>query len=363
MNTAARTVCLAAALASACSTGPRRIDDAVDPHVYAHIQDPECEAAWQRACAAIAKGDDTGALADLVLVARRCPDLVRAHLAYQDAARRLGGAAEQAMVDFYVQMPEGRTPVAAYCKARLPHQTAYAQFNALTAILARDPSFAWAHLSLARVERGRGRYLPSLDSYEAALVYDSQLFEARLERAQVRAELGRYAEAANDYRAYLASRADDVQAARDFVTLLLYRLGAVDEAMSLLDALEAKLPGDLTLRMDRAAALWRSRRARESAETYYKILCDAPQMRRAALNLGLLYYEVLAKDEAQRATFWPPARAAFRWFLNGNEPADGHEQFERMVGVPFRMANIADALGPEPLQAVKLDDMRWPSSG
>jgi tetratricopeptide (TPR) repeat protein len=362
MNAAVRALWVAAVL-GACSTGPRRIDDAVDPNVYTRIQDPACEAAWQRARAAIACGDDTAALTDLVFVARGCPDLVRAHLAYQDAARRLGGAAEQAMVDFYVQMPEGKTPVAAYCKARLPHQTAYAQFNALSAILARDPSFAWAHLSLARVERGRGRYLPALDSYESALVYDAQMFEARLERAQVLNELGRYPEAAVDYKAYLANRSDDVQATRDYVSLLLYRLGRVDEAIELLGALEAKFAGDLTLRMDRAAALWRSRRAKESAEAYFAILRDAPSTRRAALNLGLLYFEVLPRDDVQRDLYWPRARAAFRWFLQGNEPADGHEQFERMIGVPFRMAIIADKLGPEPLQAVKLDDLRWPTSG
>ena len=348
------------ALLAACTGAPRRVDNAVDPALYAAIQDPACAAAWPRATAAMAKGDDAAALPDLLVVTRGCPDFVRAHIAYQDVARRRGGADAQAMVDYYARLPEGATPVAAYLKARLPDQTAYAQFNALKAILARDPSFAWAHLSLARVERGRGHFLPALDSYAQAAVYDPQLHEARLERAQVLAELGRYAEAAVDYKAYLADRGDDVAAARDYVTLLLYRLGRVDEALQYLGELEQRLPDDLTVRMDRAAALWRSKRPQESVAAYLEVLRRAPQMRRAALNIGLLYYEVLPQNDAQRQQFWPRARAAFRWFLDGNEPADGHEQFERTLGVPFRLAVIADKLGPEPLQAVRLSDLAWP---
>lgn len=346
----------------ACTTGPRRSDNAVDPAVYAVRQDPEGEAAWQRAQRALAAGDDQAALPDLRLVATRCPAFVRGHLAWQDAAGRVGGAARQAMVDFYLAMPDGASPVPAYCKARLA-ETSYAQSNALTAILAKDPSFAWAHLSLARVTRRQGRMLPALDMYAAAIVNDPQLHEARRERAQVLAELGREVEAAVDYKAYLESRPDDLEAVRDYVWLLLYRLGRNDEAMPWLGELEKKLPGDVTVRMDRAAALWRGGQLQASVEAYLAILRDAPSAMRAALNLGLLYYEVLPQNEAERRRYWPRARAAFRWFLDGGEPSDGHEQFERTLGVPFRMQRIAELLGPEPLEAVRLADMRWPTNG
>jgi tetratricopeptide (TPR) repeat protein len=344
---------------AACSTGPRRVEGAIDPTVYTTCQDPEAAAAWQRARGALARGDDAAALPDLALAVRKCPDLVRAHIAWQDAARRLGGAAEQAMVDHYLKLQEGPTPVVAYCKARLV-ETSYAQNNALAAILAADPSFAWAYLSQARVTRRQGRMLAALDMYAAAVVNDPALHEARRERAQVLAELGRDAEAAVDYRAYLRDVPDDDEAARDFVTLLLYRLERVDEALPLLTALQGKQPDDATLRMDRAAALWRQKRWRESVDTYLAVLTAEPGANRAALNIGLLYYEVVPTNEVERRRYWPLARAAFRWFLDGGEPADGHEQFERTLGVPFRMQRIAELLGPEPLQATRLTDLRWP---
>ena len=36
--------------------------------------------------------------------ATRCPDLVRAHIAFQDASRRVGGDAERNMVAFYGEL-------------------------------------------------------------------------------------------------------------------------------------------------------------------------------------------------------------------------------------------------------------------
>ncbi len=347
-----------AALAAACSIGPRRGDDAVDPAVYTRCADPEAAAAWQRAQAALADNDRAAALAELLVCTRRCPDLVRAHLAYQDLARAAGGAVEQAMVDFYVQAPERDSPVPAYLKARLA-ETSYAQCNALEALLARDSSFAWAHLSRARVTRRQGRLLPALDMYAAAIVNDPQLHEARRERAQVFAELGRDEEAAVDYRVYVASCPHDLQAMRDYVALLLYRLDRVEEANVLLDRLEAAWPGDLLVRMDRAAALWRARRPRESIDAYLAILADAPATARAALNIGLLYYE-LPQNDADRRRYWPRARAAFRLFLERSQPSDGHEQFERLLGVPYRMERIADVLGPAPEAPPRVEDLHWP---
>jgi Flp pilus assembly protein TadD len=358
---AAAAAVIVLALAAACAGGPQRGDDAVDPRIYATCQDPDGAAAWQRAQQALARGDDAAALPDLQLAVQRCPLLVRAHLAYQDAARRLGGAPAQAMVDHYTSLT-APSPVAAYCRARLA-DTSYAQANALQRILADDPSFAWAHLSLARVTRRQGRLLPAVDMYQLAVVNDPQLHEARHERAQVLAELGREAEAAADYQAYLAARPDDAGATRDYASLLLYRLNRAANAMPLLTALAAKQPGDVGLRMDLAAALWRANRPREAVDAYLAILRDTPANTRAALNIGLLYYEVAPRNEAERARYWPYARAAFRLFLQGGEAADGHEQFERTLGVPFRLERIAQLLGPAPPGPVQLDDLRWPASG
>lgn len=356
-----------AALVAACQAGPVRVDGAVDPRVYVACQDPDAAAAWQRAQAAAQNGDDAAALADLRLVVERCPLLVRAHLAYQDGARRLAGDAERAMVAFYVGEPQaGATGpraavVRAYLRARLA-DTSYAQSNALQTILAEDPSFAWAHLSLARVNRRQGRLLQAVDMFAAAIVNDSQLHEARLERAQVLAELGREEEAAVDYRAYLAGRPEDAEAMHAFVTLLLYRLDRTDEALALLDRLEQVQPGSVVLRMDRAAALWRAQRPREAVETYLGVLREEPERARAALNVGYLYYEVLAQDDAQRRRYWPAARAAFRLYLERAQPTDGHEQFEYTLAVPYRLEVIAEFLGPDLRTAVSLDDLQWPGA-
>jgi len=360
-----------------CQAGPVRVDGAIDPRVYSVCQDPEGAAAWQRAQAALARGDDLAALPDLRTCAERCPRLVRANLAYQDVARRLGGDDERAMVAFYVAAqdaagPGGAEPraadtspdatVRAYLRARLA-DTSYAQSNALQAILARDPSFAWGHLSLARVNRRQGRLLQAVDMFAAAIVNDPGLHEARLERAQVLAELGREEEAAVDYRAYLKGWPDDEAAMHAFVALLLYRLERTDEALTLLDRLELLHPGSASLRMDRAAALWRAKKLREAVEMYLGVLHEEPGRARAALNIGYLYYEVLARDEASCRRFWPAARAAFRLYLERAVPTDGHEQFERTLAVPYRLEVIEELLGPDEGGTVSLAALAWPASG
>jgi hypothetical protein len=54
------------------------------------------------------------------------------------------------------------------------------------------------------------------------------------------------------------------------------------------------------------------------------------------------------------------ARAAFCYFLEHSESDDGHEQFERSFGVPFRLARIEERLGPQLATSATLDDLRWP---
>jgi tetratricopeptide (TPR) repeat protein len=351
-------------LAGGCSQVPQRRLDATDPSIYGLCADPAARAAWERANLALAKGDDVGALPDLIACGKACPDFVRGHVAYQDCARRLGGEVERAMVTTYLSTPERPSPVPAYLKARLA-DTPYAQCNALEAILKRDPSFAWAHLSRGRVTRLQGRLLPALDMLAAAAVNDPELHEAKLERAQVLAELGRDAEAATQYRAYLHARPDDLVAVHEFVTLLLYRFGRFEEASPWIDRLERATPGALSVRMDRAAAFWGAGRHRDAVDIYLSVLQAAPNTSRAALNIGLLYYEVVPQDEAARRRFWPRARLAFDWFLATAIAAEGHEQFERTLGVPFRLARIAELLGLPAASGGDSRDVRalsWPDS-
>ncbi len=351
---------LAAAFLVGCEAGPARVEGAIDPRIYRTCADPEAQAAWQRARAAIAAKDDARAMPDLRICVQRCPLFVPAHLAWQDAARRLGGDAQREMQAHYLGTPDDMAVVPAYLRARLS-DTSYAQCNALEAILKRDPSFAWAHLSWARVTRKQGRLLQAVDMFAQAVLYDPEMHEARLERAQVLAELGRDEEAAVDYRGYLRMVPDDRAAAHACATLLLYRLERTDEAEELLKRLLVAEPGSIALRMDRAAAMWLSGRAREAVDTYLAVLAEQPSCARAALNLGMLYYEVLPRDPASRATFWPKARAAFRLFLRTTRPTDGHEQFERTLAVPYRLQVIDEALGADGGAAPGLDDLRWPA--
>lgn len=351
-------------LLAACSELPLRQLGATDPATYGLCDDPAAREAWERAAVALAKGDDAGALPDLLACVKACPDFVRGHIAYQDCSRRLGGEFERAMVTNYLSAPERQSPVPAYLKARLA-DTPYGQCNALEAILKRDPSFAWAHLSRGRVTRLQGRLLPALDMLAAASVNDPELYEAKLERAQVLAELGRDAEAATQYRAYLQAQPDDLAAVHEFVTLLLYRFGRFEEASPWIDRLERAMPGALSVRMDRAAAFWGAGRFREAVDIYLSVLQAAPNTSRAALDIGLLYYEVVPQDDAARRRYWPRARCAFEWFLATATAAEGHEQFERTLGVPFRLARIAELLGPSPAAAGDPRDIRalaWPDT-
>lgn len=334
-----------------------------NPDAYTACDDPVGRAAWQEARMALARGDQVAALPHLVAATGQCPDLVRAHIAYQDVARTVGGEAEQTMVDFYVKAAdataEGPSPVPAYMRARLA-ETAYAQSNALDAILDKHETFAWGHLSRGRVNRGQGRLSEALQNLDRAISIDDGLIEARLERAQVLVELGRDMEAAVEYKVYWNANPADTDAAREYLTLLLYRLeGRVDEALQLIDNLQQS-DQSLELRMDRAAALWRGGRAEAAVGVYLEILEQDSKMARAALNIGLIYYEVAPREEVDKIRFWPKARAAFQLFMQRSRPEDGHEQFERTWAVPYRLRRINELIGPATM-AASVDQLRWPS--
>ncbi len=330
----------------------------------APCDDTAALAAWSRAREAISRGDDRAALPLLQQAIAGCPELVRAHCAYQDAARRLGGVAMEEMVARYASAPASTAPLATYLRARLA-ETAYAQANDLTRLLEQHPGFAWARLSLARVDRGQGRLAEALRGFERARSTAPDLVEASLERAQVLVELGRAREAARDYEAYLEARPRDLVAVRELVSLLLYRLGRVDAATAWIERLEALGDRSVALRMDRAAALWRSGRPRPAAEAYLTILEEAPSEARAALNIGLIYYEVVPRDELSRRKFWPKARDAFRIFLANTraDGDDGDERFERTWAVPYRLRRIAELLGPAPPGPPQPASLVWPADG
>ena len=348
-------------LGASCALSPA--GSRSDSALFSECRDEQGSVSWREAQALLRDGKDAEALPLLLTTLTRCPDLVRAHIAYQDAAKRLGGKQAQAMVDFYVKMPERPaslvSPVPAYMRARLA-ETAYAQSNALDQILGEFESFGWGFLSRGRINRGQGRLSEALSNLDAAIINDSSLVEARLERAQVLVELGRAEEAAVEFRFYLQERPSDLEAVREYITLLLYRLPRIDEALFYLDRLEQQGDSSPSLRMDRAAALWRAKRPQAAVEVYLEILANEPAMARAALNIGSLYYEIVPQNDADQLRYWPKARAAFELFLQGSEPNDGYEQFERTWAVPYRLRRIGELLG-ESTRAASLSDLRWPS--
>ncbi|MDO8349008.1 MAG: tetratricopeptide repeat protein, partial [Planctomycetota bacterium] len=262
---------------------------AKDPVAYGTAADPQGREAWERARRALQGGDHGAALPDLRTAVVQCPDLVRAHIAYQDVARHLGGPAQQEMLDYYRTLAERDSPVPAYVKARLA-DTSYTQGVELQKILARNSSFAWAHLSLGRLHRRQGHLQQASESLQSAISLDGELSEARYERAEVFVELGRNDEAARDFDAYLARVPDDDAALRAYVALLIYRLGRIDTAMGVLDRLEVRHAGDVEVRMHRAAAQWRGGDPRTAISSYLAVLEAAPGESRAALNIGLIYY-------------------------------------------------------------------------
>ncbi|MCA8954324.1 MAG: tetratricopeptide repeat protein [Planctomycetes bacterium] len=354
-------VLLALLALAACAAAPARPADATDPAIYRRV-DPAIAAEWERAQAAFAIDDVDTAWPLLSVIVQKSPDLVRAHLMYQDAAIEIGGEAEAEMRRYYhFLIPERETPVVPYVRARLS-DTSYAKGQALQAILRQDPTFGWAHLSLGRVRRGQGQLLAAVDSFQAALRFDDSLHEAQLERAQALADLGRLPEAAANYEDYLEQEPGDLAAVREYAAMLIYRLVRIDRALELLGRLDQAFPEDVDLRMHRAAALWRAFRPREALSNYLAVLERDPRASRAALNIGLIYYDAMPQNDTaeERRQWWPRARAAFRYFLAIGDPADGHEAFERALAVPYRLEEIERLLGPAAAGEVSLDALRLP---
>jgi len=336
-------------LAVACTAPGPSLQRSRDPERYRVPQDAVGAEFWQAAQRALAAGALPEALTALQLALERCPELVPAHLAFQDAAQQLGGEPERAMRDFYRSLPDGDSPVPAYCRSRLL-ETAYERDQVLKTLLARAPSFAYAHLARGHTQYAKGQLQAAADSFHAATYCDPGLAEARWLRAAALAELGRYEEAAVEYEIYLGKQPGDDAVRHAYAQLLVYRLRRIVRGQQLLDELAQRRPGDLAVMMDQAAATWLAGDSRESLRRYLAVLAAEPGSSRALWNIGLLYYDALPRNDSEKLLYWPRARLAFQLFLAEAARAapatgDGHEEFERTLGVPFRLAVIAERLG------------------
>jgi tetratricopeptide (TPR) repeat protein len=338
-------------LLAACGLPMPTVSEGMDPRRFSSCQDPEVQRAWDQALVHLQAGRDRDAVPLLRSVVERCPEHVAAHRYYQEAATHVGGDTAAAMAALYRQLPDNsRSPVPAYAKAALL-PTDYERKQALDKILARFSDFAWAHLSLARVQRKIGRMRDAVESYQRAVSIDHDLIDAYLELAETLVELGQYEEAVLPYDNYLRGNPNDRSAVLAYAHLLLYRLGRHAAARPLIERLLAGDPGDAVAMMDLAGVEWRAGNREAALANYLRVLeggeAGAQTDARAALNIGNLHYDAYGDDAATRREHWPKARKAYQFYLRLIRPEDGQDMFEKWCAVPFRMHEIEQFLGPE----------------
>lgn len=349
---------IAAVLLAGCGAPASVLTERQDPKRFEQCTDPEGAAAMEQAMQLLQEGADAAAIEPLRRVVERCPDLVRGHRYYQDTALALGGQPAAEMRRYYTALPEdAASPVRQYAKARLL-ESSYAKKQALDRLLRGHPEFAWGHLALARLYRSSGRLEDAIESFRRVVARYPDLYDAHLELAETLVEAGRPAEARLPYENYLRAVPNDRSSIRAFAQLLIYRLGNGKDALPWLEQLLRDDPRDEAALMDQAAARWRIGDPEGALQQYLRVLEMRPDLARAALNVGYLHYDVLAQNESDRREHWPKARAAFRLFLQLVQPDDGHEYFEELLAVPYRLKQIEDLLGPGDGQPPRLSDLR-----
>lgn len=327
---------------------------------YDTCAEPSARAALERANAALATGGgEADAVPWLREVVAACPDLVTAHLSYQDAAQRLGGEAAAAMRRYYDTLPDRPSPVVPYVKARLL-EDGDVRLRLLEEAVRREPSFYYGHLAIAGLYRRFDRPEEALPRLRAALAARPGFAEASMEAAEVLAALDRPEEAKPHYVNYLRSRPADRAARRAYAHLLVYRLRQPRQAQEILEPLVDEDPQDVVALMDLAAVAWMSGRGDQAARLYRRVLELDPSRARAALNLGNLWFDIgheRGADESAPREAWRRARLAYRFWLNLGQPEGAHDLVDYHLAVPCRMKQIAELLGPEPQAPVHLGDL------
>jgi tetratricopeptide (TPR) repeat protein len=347
-----------ALLAGCAAPGPTLSGERQDPRRFESCADPAGQAAWDQALGHLQAGREKEALPLLREVVDLCPELVEAHASYQDAARHVGGDAEAEMRAYYAGIPDDeRSPVPAFVKARLLASN-FARKVAVDAVLRRHDGFAWAWLAQARLNRSVGRLHDAADGFAQAIARHPELLAAHLELAETLVELGRYGEARLPYENYLRRAPNDRAAIEALVQLLLYELGDPGDAKPWIERLLADDPHDESALMDLAAADWRAGDLDKALAGYLAVLGQRPDNARAALNIGYLHYDAFVRTDDDKRRHWPKARKAFLLFLRLVRPEDGHDYFERVLAVPFRLKEIEALLGPADAAPPTLDDLR-----
>lgn len=324
-------------------------DAASDQSRYETCTDPGGPALYDQAVKKIGERAPKEAVALLRRAAQRCPDLVRAHLLYQDTAIELSRTTgdpepERAMREFYAG-PGARpgSVVATYLRARLLEDTSD-QVRALEEITRKDSRFAPAWLSLGRIRRSVGQLENAVADLRSALTANQRCSEASLELAEVLVQLGKGAEASQHFRNYLQQNPGDRLARQQYAQLLTYDLGQPTEARPLVEELVRQDPGDVSALMDLAAIEWKTSRGEVARDLYKKVLQLDRTQSRAALNLGNLWYEIYSRagDPKLVEEAFAKARKAYLYYRNMRRHDGVLDALDFHMGVPYRIKWIEE---------------------
>jgi len=324
-------------------------DPLADQNRYETCSDAEGMALYDAAVKRIGERQPAAALPLLQQAVQRCPDLVRAHVLYQDSALDLSRSKgdpepERAMRAFYAAWSERPgSPVVSFLKARLLEDTSE-QVRLLEEITKKDGRFAPAWLSLGRIRRSVGQLENASADLRSALSANPRCSEASLELAEVLVQLGKGADASQHFRNYLLLNPGDRLARQQYAQLLIYDLGQPTEARELVEELRRQDPGDVGVLMDLAAIEWKTSRGEVARDLYKKVLELDRTQSRAALNLGNLWFEVYSRagDPKLVEEAYAKARKAYLYYRNMRRHEGVLDALDFHMGVPYRIKWIEE---------------------
>ncbi|MCB9889745.1 MAG: tetratricopeptide repeat protein [Planctomycetes bacterium] len=314
----------------------------------------------EKARGLLAAGDRVAAAEAFRTCIDRCPDLIEAHIAYQDAllGRPSGGSSSavspesiQSMRQLYDGLKDRpSSPEVPFLRARLQRldrREEPARLG-LEEALRRDPNFYLAYHELGQLWRGVDKLDRAAESFAKALALRADFAPARRQMAEVAAALGRGQQAMDSYRLYLKDRPGDLDAKRALLSMLAYQdSGSPDEAAKLADELLEVRPEDLTLLMDRAAVHWRQGEMEKAAELYRRVVQRDPKRARAVLNYGNLMFTIGQRTPAgpERKYRLAKARSAFLYYRTLHSIDDAYDWFDLHLAVRVRLSTIEGELG------------------
>ncbi len=318
---------------------------------------PESAAAYQQARLHTNAGEYEQALPLLRSTVLACPEFIRGHLLYQDAAIDAGAAGEAAMREYYASFDHaGDQALVLYLRSRLVDNNRD-RLDLLNRVVAWDETFYRAYVDKAAVYRRSQRTGRALDELRNAVMAEPASIAANQAIAEVMVQLGRYSEAAGHYRTLVRLSPSNQSVKKDYLSLLIYELGDLDDAEVLVDDLLGFDDLDVEALMDKAAIAWMRGQLQAALDSYHQVLRLDPSRAEAVLNLGNLYYQALADDsEEGRRRYWPKARLAYTYYLENGAQGTAYDQLDQWLTVPMRLREIDQLLGPRPDLPVRLQD-------